>query len=98
MGNKYPGLDVVQSVADIVRATVPVDRDTIGAEQRASLRRLDECEIVAEQQCDSIAFLNANGVKTACRARSVREHLVAIGGTLVEKYPVGGHACSLDRY
>ena len=50
---------ILQHVVDFLRLEVPVHRHRIGAEPHRRIGRLDEGDIVAHQDADAVALLDA---------------------------------------
>ena len=49
----------MQDVADFIGFEVPVDRHRIGAQTVRSETCFEECEVIAQERRDAIAFTNA---------------------------------------
>ncbi len=82
--DQHRGAGVLQDVIDLFRLEMPVDRHTIGAEPHRRIGRLHEGDVVAHQDANAVALLDAELVQPAGNARG------AVGDLGVVAPPVAG--------
>ena len=69
MADQHRGAGILQDVVDLLRLEVPVHRHAIGAESHRRISCLDEGDVVAHQNTDAVALLDAEPVHSAGDAR-----------------------------
>jgi hypothetical protein len=67
--DQHRGAGIPEDVIDLLGLEVPVDRHAVGAKPHRTERRLDEGDVVAHQDADTVALLDAEPVQPAGDAR-----------------------------
>ena len=101
MADQHPGAGVAEDVGDLVRPEMPVHRHGVGAERHHGIGRLDKGEVVAHQDADAIARLDAELLQAAGDPRRSRGDLgmrapARTADDAVEERGCGGHGVLLD--
>ena len=65
MRDQHRGAAILQHVIDLFRLEVPVHGHAIGAEPHRGVGRLDEGDVVAHQDRDAVALLDAEFLQAA---------------------------------
>jgi hypothetical protein len=77
MHDEHARVAIPKDVADLVGFKMPVDRHGIGAEPHRGERRLEESEIVAQEQRDARALADAEGIEAGGGAKHARGQVFA---------------------
>ena len=65
MADQHRCSGILQHIIDFLGLEVPIDRYRIGAEPHRGIGRFDEGDIVAHQDADAVALLDAKPLQTA---------------------------------
>src|SRR2546421_3271440 len=69
MSHQHGAAGIPEDVGDLLRFEVPVDRDGVCAELHRGVGRLDEDDVVAHENANAIALLDADTLQAPRNAR-----------------------------
>lgn len=104
MTHEHARAHVLDDVEHLLGLAVPVDRHGVGAERGRGLLRLEEGEVVAQQQRHRVALAHAERIEAARGLQGAAGQQVALHGASVEDHlahvvvsPVGANGGSVHQ-